>query len=30
MESVLLAFGVESILQLFPLSLRGDIGHSSF
>lgn len=30
MESIIVAFGVESILQLYPLSIDGDIAAESF
>lgn len=30
MESIILAFGVENIVKLYPLSLNGDIGSESF
>ena len=30
MESIILVYGIENILQLYPLSLNGDIADESF
>jgi hypothetical protein len=30
MESIILAFGIQNILNLYPLNLEGDIGDESF